>query len=386
MILTEEQRAAIKLAMKYIARWPFAYKELHARGVLQAMIDSSEHFTDATKMIGFDLERARGLRDFLQDDCAEVGDVWAEMIAEIERLREALDESERVVAHKTKSAAHWYDEHLQVRADRVQTRRVVEQQAARIKELGADLEQSEICIRARLDVIDQQAAKIRELEDVHKRSGKKYAKIINELRSSVYANIPGLKKQWDEILNAPANGKIGPDVNEKQSDELVAAYREMRDLARCAPGSAMHRKAIERYDALRAEGKIGPDAKPREGLYGKYRISKADGSPVDPNADYFVLRLDTDPVARRAALEYSYMTPDRNLAIGLQERIAKHNPKMTDCINLQFFGLEHPRVWQITEERKAAIMETIDLLNGDLFRSPYSDVLAVLRGMLEEVA
>ena len=37
----------------------------------------------------FDLERARGLRDFLQNDCAEVGDVWAEMIAEIERLRSA---------------------------------------------------------------------------------------------------------------------------------------------------------------------------------------------------------------------------------------------------------------------------------------------------------
>ena len=35
----------------------------------------------------FDLKRARGLRDFLQDDCAEVGDVWGEMIAEIERLR-----------------------------------------------------------------------------------------------------------------------------------------------------------------------------------------------------------------------------------------------------------------------------------------------------------
>ena len=38
----------------------------------------------------FDLERARGLRDFLQDDCAEVGDVWGEMIAEIERLRASL--------------------------------------------------------------------------------------------------------------------------------------------------------------------------------------------------------------------------------------------------------------------------------------------------------
>lgn len=41
----------------------------------------------------FDLERARGLRDFLQDDCAEVGDVWAEMVAEIERLRAMLKEA-----------------------------------------------------------------------------------------------------------------------------------------------------------------------------------------------------------------------------------------------------------------------------------------------------
>ena len=69
------------------------------------------------------------------------------------------------------------------------------------KELKADLEQSERVVEARLEVIDQQAAKIRELEDVHKRSGAKYAKIINELRSSVYANIPGLDV-----------GKIGPDA------------------------------------------------------------------------------------------------------------------------------------------------------------------------------
>jgi hypothetical protein len=81
-----------------------------------------------------------------------------------------------------------------------------------------DLEQSEWSRRLRLDVIDQQAAKIRELEDAHKRSGAKYAKIINELRSSVYANIPGLKKQWDEILNTSANGKIGPDADECPDD------------------------------------------------------------------------------------------------------------------------------------------------------------------------
>lgn len=37
----------------------------------------------------------------------------------------------------------------------------------------------------------------------------------------------------------------------------------------------------------------------------KYIISKSDGSPVDENAIYFVLRLDTDIHARRAALAYA---------------------------------------------------------------------------------
>lgn len=41
------------------------------------------------------------------------------------------------------------------------------------------------------------------------------------------------------------------------------------------------------------------------GLYSKYIVSKADGSPVDPKAQYFVLRIDTDKAARRGALEYS---------------------------------------------------------------------------------
>lgn len=112
--------------------------------------------------VGFDLERARGLRDFLQDDCAEVGDVWGEMIAEIERLRA---------------------ENAWLKSDR-------EFQS------------------------EEQAARIKELEDAHKRSGAKYAKIINELRSSVYANIPGLDV-----------GKIGPDASKShlRPYEVVAA-------------------------------------------------------------------------------------------------------------------------------------------------------------------
>ena len=50
-------------------------------------------------------------------------------------------------------------------------------------------------------VVHIKNTRLKELEDAHKRSGAKYAKIINELRSSVYANIPGLKE-----------GKIGPDA------------------------------------------------------------------------------------------------------------------------------------------------------------------------------
>lgn len=42
-----------------------------------------------------------------------------------------------------------------------------------------------------------------------------------------------------------------------------------------------------------------------DSLYSKYVVTKADGSPTDPKADYFVLRLDTDPAARLAAHCYA---------------------------------------------------------------------------------
>lgn len=44
---------------------------------------------------------------------------------------------------------------------------------------------------------------------------------------------------------------------------------------------------------------------PVPGLYTKYIIEKADGSPVDPNAKYFVLRIDTDCHARIALSAYA---------------------------------------------------------------------------------
>ena len=42
-----------------------------------------------------------------------------------------------------------------------------------------------------------------------------------------------------------------------------------------------------------------------KGVHGKYILSKADGSEVDPNACYLVLRLDTDEHARAAARVYA---------------------------------------------------------------------------------
>ncbi len=53
-------------------------------------------------------------------------------------------------------------------------------------------------------------------------------------------------------------------------------------------------------------------------LYEKYRITKMDGSPVDPKAVYFVLRLDSDPAARQAAIKYAVLTIDDNPTLAKQ--------------------------------------------------------------------
>lgn len=48
-----------------------------------------------------------------------------------------------------------------------------------------------------------------------------------------------------------------------------------------------------------------------EGLFDKYIVTKKEG-PTDPNAVYFVLRLDTDVNARIAALHYSTLVESKN--------------------------------------------------------------------------
>lgn len=107
------------------------------------------------------------------------------------------------------------------RAERDRLFNTVAQQAAEIERLrGYEIAARDLS--ADLTKVagdrDEHAARIKELEDAHKRAGAKYAKIIRELRSSVYANTPGLKKQWDEVL---AEGKIGNGDHIVGPDQMV---------------------------------------------------------------------------------------------------------------------------------------------------------------------
>lgn len=48
------------------------------------------------------------------------------------------------------------------------------------------------------------------------------------------------------------------------------------------------------------------------GLYRKYIIQKVDGTPVEPMAEYFVLRVDKDPHARKALITYAKSVMEEN--------------------------------------------------------------------------
>ena len=55
----------------------------------------------------------------------------------------------------------------------------------------------------------------------------------------------------------------------------------------------------------------------KKGFYGKYIIKKADGSPIDAHACYFILRLDTDQAARSAMREYARHCDSEDLAVDI---------------------------------------------------------------------
>ena len=221
MTLTEEQREAIR-AVSDLPRaigctQCHSYIQEHYGNqfaILRAMIDSSEH----------------------------VRTQLAAAIAEIERLREALDESERVVAHKTKTATHWYEEGLKTRADLVQSKRVVDQQAARIKELESSLDEAEALTKKNAELMNAYLARIAELEDalvegltnfLHYRASCydparrcPYAKECDDCSTwDACGHVEKFRSEARQLLQA--EGKIGPDDSKKISHlrpyEVVAA-------------------------------------------------------------------------------------------------------------------------------------------------------------------
>lgn len=64
------------------------------------------------------------------------------------------------------------------------------------------------------------------------------------------------------------------------------------------------------------------------GMYDKYRVEKKDGT-TDPDADYFVLRLDSDIHARVAALAYAESIKEKNinLSFDIIARVRKYNER-----------------------------------------------------------
>ena len=213
MTLTEEQREAIRAVSdlpraigctrchNYIQK---NYSNQFA--VLRSMIDNKDYVPNAAKLIEL---LAAGEHEQWADWAQSILDsepglsegrkaAWPGMIATpYENLSEELKDKDRREVHLRSSVA----------LD------IVQQQAAEIERLrGYEIAARDLS--ADLTKVagdrDEHAARIKELEDAHKRSGKKYAKIINELRSSVYANIPGLDV-----------GKIGPDATKPRSWQIT---------------------------------------------------------------------------------------------------------------------------------------------------------------------
>jgi len=71
------------------------------------------------------------------------------------------------------------------------------------------------------------------------------------------------------------------------------------------------------------------------GLRPKYNISKADGSPVEKHARYFILRYDSDPHARAAMEAYALSVSASNseLAGDIWKALREVEKRPPDCLS-----------------------------------------------------
>lgn len=84
-----------------------------------------------------------------------------------------------------------------------------------------------------------------------------------------------------------------------------------------------------------------------KGIFMKYRIHKTDGSRVDPDACYFVLRLDTDRAARRAARVYAGACGNDELALDLETCVNELELPSCGCVNEHCEHIRRsPSIWR----------------------------------------
>ena len=78
-----------------------------------------------------------------------------------------------------------------------------------------------------------------------------------------------------------------------------------------------------------------------QGVFGKYSLRKTSGEPLETDACYFVLRLDTDQAARYAVVEYALRCKNRELADQLTACVAELNASCS-CRSAGDYCARHP--------------------------------------------
>ena len=214
MTLTEEQREAIRVISKLPMAigcqlcHPYIMKNYGSHFiVLRAMIDSSEHVTDHTKMIGFDLEK--------NPECS-AWDLDEQSIEDQRRLRRNIIDWQAEEIKRLKDELENYGDHY----------------ACLLISKDAQIKDLEGMLSIRTEELDIAHSVARSEKEMHEKELAAFARRIKELedalveeRARVITSHP-LTHVIDEdrteaSMQLQAEGKIGPDAETGNRDHVV---------------------------------------------------------------------------------------------------------------------------------------------------------------------
>jgi hypothetical protein len=110
------------------------------------------------------------------------------------------------------------------------------------------------------------------------------------------------------------------------------------------------------------------------GMYNKYTVAKSNGE-TDPNADYFVLRIDKDPIAQLAALRYAALVEEDNptLASDLRDAILEHCYTLCRQNN------------HISEFQLGILLEALTIAYTDIFKANATTFFVTVNAYLSDM-